>query len=48
MFIIDILNEFILSIFNHFITLNNIIMLLIIISTVLTIKEIEIEFNFQN
>ena len=44
MFIINVLNEVILR--NHFITLNNIIILSITISTVLTIEKIETGFNF--
>ena len=46
MFITDILNELILSIFNYFTILNDIIILLIVISTVLTIKKMKTEFNF--
>ena len=37
---------FILKTFNHFIMLNNIIILLIAIFTALIIKEVKIEFNF--
>ena len=46
MFITDILNELILNIFNHFITLNNIIVLLITISTASIIKKMKTGFNF--
>ena len=44
MFTIDFLNKIILR--NHFITLSNIIILLIAISTALTIKKVETKFNF--
>ena len=46
MFIINVSNEVILK--NHFITLNNIIILSIAIFTALIIKEIETGFSFQN
>ena len=46
MFIINVPNKLILNIFNYFITLSDIIVLLIVISTVLTVKEVETEFNF--
>ena len=46
MFITDVLNKFILNIFNYFIILSDIIILLIIIFTVLIIKEVKTGFNF--
>ena len=48
MFIINILNKFILRIFNYFFILNNIIILLIAISTILIVKKVKTGFNFQN
>ena len=46
MFIINVLNKFILKNFNYSITLNNIIILLIAIFTVLIIKKMKTRFNF--
>ena len=47
-FVIDILNKLILNIFNYFITLNDIIILSVAISTVLTIKKVGTGFGFWN
>ena len=46
MFIINVSNKVILR--NYFIILNDIIILLIIISTALTIKKVGTRFNFWN
>ena len=48
MFITDILNKVVLNTLNHSITLNNIIILLIAISTALIIEKMGTEFSFQN